>query len=402
MAQLTLPRNVQFLYEEQLARVELSALGCENCERDVNNPWLISAHVNGTAQDVVSRAAYVGSLDGQPTVYNDLIKPKYQGGEFNRTRSVNQYLTHWIYPYRGKFHPQMVRALLNILGVRDNSLVYEPYLGSGTAALEASLLGANFIGVDLSPLCVLLARVKTQSFRRVTEIRAKVNELLSGKRITLAPKAFRDNDPIVADFCEVARMVTLSDVSRRGRDEAISLRKNLAAMLESVEAHERALKRFNITPGSVSVRVGDCRDLTTTGVAPGTVDAIVTSPPYSIALDYVKNDEHALEALKVNTGKLRQTMTGVRGVGASEKLRLYNEDMQQMFGQVAKALKPGGRAAFVVGDATVDGSEYTTTEEMTAWGVAAGLTHERSLPKIVWGLYNVMNDEDILIFRRPA
>jgi hypothetical protein len=27
-------------------------------------------------------------------------------------------LTHWIYPYRGKFHPQMVRALFNILGVK--------------------------------------------------------------------------------------------------------------------------------------------------------------------------------------------------------------------------------------------------------------------------------------------
>lgn len=402
MNRLTLPRNVQFLYEEQLARVELTALGCDNCERDVDNPWLIAAHVNGTAQDVISRAAYVGSLDGQSTVYNDLIKPKYQGGEFNRTRSVNQYLTHWIYPYRGKFHPQMVRGLLNILGVKRGSLVYEPYLGSGTTALEASLLGADFIGVDLSPLCVLLARVKTQSVKRVTEIRAKVEKLLAASSLKVDRRTFRDEDPIVSDFLEVAMMVTLSDVSRRGRDETTSIRKNISAMLESVEAHALALKRFDIVPGSVTVNVGDSRDLMTTGVAPGTVDAIVTSPPYSIALDYVKNDEHALEALKVNTAKLRQAMTGVRGVGPKEKLRLYNEDMQQMFGQVAKALKPGGRAAFVVGDATVDGSEFTTTEEMTSWAVAAGLSHERSLPKIVWGLYNVMNDEDILIFRRPA
>jgi hypothetical protein len=128
----------------------------------------------------------------------------------------------------------------------------------------------------------------------------------------------------------------------------------------------------------------------------------VTSPPYSIALDYVKNDEHALRALKVNTDDLRRLMTGVRGVGPKEKLNLYNQDMQKMFGEVAKALKPGGRAAFVVGDATVDGSEFTTTEDMTAWAVSAGLVHVRSLPKVVWGLYNVMQDEDILIFRRPT
>jgi hypothetical protein len=103
------------------------------------------------------------------------------------------------------------------------------------------------------------------------------------------------------------------------------------------------------------------------------VDAIVTSPPYSIALDYVKNDEHALKAMNVNTKKLRGAMTGVRGVGAKEKLRLYNQDMQAMFGQVALALKAGGRAAFVIGDATVDGSEFTTTEEMAKWAVAEGL-----------------------------
>jgi tRNA G10 N-methylase Trm11 len=402
MNRLTLPRNVQFLYEEQLARVELQALGCDNCERDVDNPWVISAHVNGTAADVIQRAAYVDTIDGQNTVYSDLIRPKYQGGTFNRTRSVNQYLTHWIYPYRGKFHPQMVRGLLNILGVRRGSLVYEPYLGSGTTALEASLLGADFMGVDLSPLCVLLTRVKTQSALRAEAIRLRVEKMLSAKSVKLTRKSFRDDDPIVQDFLEVALMVTLSDVSRRGRDEAASIRKNLTGMLESVRAHALALERFGIEAGRVSVRVGDCRDLSTTGVTPGTVDAIVTSPPYSIALDYVKNDEHALKALGVDTDSLRRAMTGVRGIGPKEKLRLYNEDMQRMFVQVALALKPGGRAAFVVGDATVDGREFTTTEEMTSWAVSAGLVHERSLPKIVFGLYNVMQDEDILVFRRPA
>src|SRR5262245_12306330 len=231
---LTLQRNVQFLYEEQIARFELAALGCDRVARNDDDWRLFSAHVNGNARLINERSAYTGSIEGEFTVYARLIQPKYQGGEFNRTRSVNQYLTHWIYPYRGKFHPQMVRGLLNILGVKKGSLVYEPYLGSGTTALEASLLGANFIGVDISPLCVLLARVKTQSFRRVEEIRAKVDALLSVKKISLAPKAFQDADPIVADFCEIARMVTLSDVSRRGRDELVSLRKNLSAMLESV------------------------------------------------------------------------------------------------------------------------------------------------------------------------
>ena len=403
MSSLTLPRNVQFIYEEHLARIEARSLGCADWTRDEDNPWHARVHVNGTGPDVLNRAAYVATLDGAPTVYEQLIRPAYQGGHFNRTRSVNQYLTHWIYPYRGKFHPQMVRALLNILGVRSGSLVLDPYVGSGTTALEASLLGIDCVGVDVSPLCVLLTRVKTASVHAVDAIRARVLALLDEDALDpLDPSIARADDPVVADFLQIARMVTLSDVSRRKRDGRASLRKNLRAMLESVEAHATALDRFRIAPGAVSAVLGDSRALGAAGVEDASVDAVVTSPPYSIALDYAKNDEHALDALGVSLQALRREMTGVRGRGPSKKLALYNADLQQMFREVARVLKPGAAAAFVIGNATVDRSECTTTEHMGDWAVSAGLEREREIPKIVFGLYNVIQDEKILLFRKPS
>ena len=403
MSTIILSRNVQFIYEALLARIEGRSLGCEPWDPHVENPWRVGAHVNGTAADVLRRAAYVGKLDDQATDYDQLIRPNYQGGNFNRTRSVNQYLTHWIYPYRGKYHPQMVRALINILGAKRGSRILDPYVGSGTTALEASLLGIDCVGVDISPLCVLLTRVKTRSVEALAEIRDRVQVLLNAE--TLDPhdaSIGHDSSPVVAEFVEIARMITLSDVSRRNRDGRVWLRKNLLAMLESVEAHDRALRTFGIEPGRVSAVCGDARDLRAAGIGEATVDAVVTSPPYSIALDYVKNDDHALVALGVDPSVLRTEMTGVRGRGAKAKLALYNEDMQRMFQEVARALKPGARAAFVIGDATVDRSEYTTTREMGGWAVDAGLEREREIPKIVFGLYNVMLDEKILVFRKPT
>ena len=343
----------------------------------------------------------MGRLDDRPSVYAELTKPQYQGGRFNRTRSVNQYLTHWIYPYQGKFHPQMIRGLLNMMGAKAGARVCEPFLGSGTTALEASLLGLDCVGVDLSPLCVLLTRVKTRSWKAADAIRAAVETLVSES--DLCPDALDGrsfNDDRVGDFVRVAQMVTASDVSRRGRDAMASLRKNLLAMRDSVEAHARAIQEFGLTPGTVAVSVGDCRDLGASGIDSGSVDFVVTSPPYSIALDYVKNDEHALDALGVDTAALRNVMTGVRGKGAKQKLSLYNADMQTMFAEVARVLKPGAPAAFVIGDATVDGSEFTTTDDMTRWATTAGLRLERSIPKIVYGLYSIMKDELILIFRK--
>jgi hypothetical protein len=399
---LTLQRNVQFLYEEQIARFELVALGCDRVTRNDDDWRLFSAHVNGNARLINDRSAYTGAIDGEVTVYAQLIQPNYQGGRFNRTRSVNQYLTHWIYPYRGKFHPQMVRGLLNILGVSRGSTVCDPYLGSGTTAVEASLLGANVIGVDISPLCVLLTKVKTQAWTVVEAVRECVQQILTRSPLTLAVvRAPRVADPLVAEFLEVAKLVTASDVARRSREEEPSLRRNLASMLESVEAYAHAIKEFKLGPGVVNARIGDCRDLAIVGVRTATVDAIVTSPPYSIALDYVKNDDHALKAMGADIKTLRNRMTGVRGRGAKEKLALYNEDMQLMFAEVSRVLKRGGAAAFVIGDATVDGREVTTTATMSEWAESTGLRLERSIPKIVFGLYNVMQDERILVFRKP-
>ena len=403
MNTLALQRNVQFLYEEQLARMEARALGCRGWDRDADNPWRVSIDAGRCEPELLKRSAYVGELDGRQTVYEQLIRPNYQGGDFNRTRSVNQYLTHWIYPYQGKFHPQMVRALLNIAGARPGSLVLDPYLGSGTTALEASLLGMRCIGIDMSPLCVMLGRVKVDSVRAVDRIREQVGDLLGEAALDPADSALaRHSDTGVAEFVQIARMVALSDVSRRRRDGPASFRKNLKAMLQSVEAHAQALERFGIEAGTVSIAPGDAGELRQAGIQDSTVDAVVTSPPYSIALDYVKNDEHALRALDVDLPELRGAMTGVRGQGPKEKLELYNRDMRRMFGEVARVLKPGAKAVFVIGNATVDRREYTTTEQMSEWAVDAGMERLHEIPKIVFGLYNVMRDEKILIFRNRS
>lgn len=90
-------------------------------------------------------------------------------------------------------------------------------------------------------------------------------------------------------------------------------------------------------------------------------------------------------------------MNGVRGRGASQKLTVTTKTCKRCS---AKWLKRGARANCVTGDATVDGREYTTTDQMAAWAVSKGLQLERAVPKIVYGLYSTMQDEQILIFRK--
>jgi len=148
---LLLP-NAQFIYELVLARMELRAFHLDS-ELDVG---MRSASIRRQTvpADFLRRTAYFQSAGLQTSDYAQLVR-------FNRMNSVNQYLTHWIYPYKGKFHPQMIRAILNILGLKGGDTILDPFVGSGTALLEAMLLGINSIGVDASPLCVLQCEVKT-------------------------------------------------------------------------------------------------------------------------------------------------------------------------------------------------------------------------------------------------
>ena len=73
------------------------------------------------------------------------------------------YATHGLFPYRGKFHPQLIKALINIMGVQKGEFILDPMCGSGTANIEAALLGINSYAIDLSPFCQFMTKVKYNS-----------------------------------------------------------------------------------------------------------------------------------------------------------------------------------------------------------------------------------------------
>ena len=68
---------------------------------------------------------------------------------------------HRLHPYMGKFIPQLVEIFLRKF---QPKLVYDPFCGSGTMLVEASALGIDSIGADISVFNVLLSRVKTDSY----------------------------------------------------------------------------------------------------------------------------------------------------------------------------------------------------------------------------------------------
>lgn len=77
-------------------------------------------------------------------------------------RRKNDYLSHPIHKYKAKFFPRLARSLVNIVCPKDDSVVLDPFSGSGTAPLEASLMGVRSVGFDIDPLSVFIGRVKCE------------------------------------------------------------------------------------------------------------------------------------------------------------------------------------------------------------------------------------------------
>lgn len=146
--------NVQFIYELVLAQLDLQSF--EVRFKTTNNLREFELLSVSDKNELKKRLAYLESIDEEKTDYFRLTR-------YNVTKSFNQYLTHWTYPYKGKFHPQMIRALLNIIRLKPGDTVLDPFIGSGTTPVEAQLLGINCIGIDISPLCTPQSRVKVES-----------------------------------------------------------------------------------------------------------------------------------------------------------------------------------------------------------------------------------------------
>lgn len=393
--QLVLLDNVQFIYELALAQLELQSLGVKF---EVTN-GLREFRILETQDEkkLKKRLAYFKFIKGEYTDYFRIIQK-------NTTRSVNQYLTHWIYPYKGKFHPQMIRALMNIIGLEQGDTILDPFIGSGTTAVEAQLLGINCIGIDVSPLCVLQSKVKVEAIDVLNEIMKYKEEVTNKMGLNLFNLENESLDEViesisnerVKDFYKMAKLVAISDEARRGRDFSKAFLKNLDLMISSVKDYVDIRNELNLNLGKIDIKVGNSRKLP---IDSESIDGIITSPPYSIALDYVANDAHALKALGYNLNEIREEFIGVRGKGQT-KINLYNEDMKESLKEMFRVLKPDKYAVIVIGNATYLSNEIKTVEFTLTQAEKIGFKLVKNIDKIIFGLYNIMQRENILIFQK--
>ena len=156
------------------------------------------------------------------------------------------------------------------------------------------------------------------------------------------------------------------------------------APLNALDHFERAVKQIiKASPFSgndpshskASVQLADARKLPT---ATGSVDVVITSPPYLNAIDYVRGHKFSLIWMGHSVADLRKVRstnvgtetatketvendttkhivelmckTGTLGLRHKRMLHQYARDMRSVMSETKRVLRSGGKAVFVVGN----------------------------------------------------
>jgi len=277
--------------------------------------------------------------------------------------------------------------------------VLDPFCGSGTVLVEAMIAGRRPVGVDISPLAVELARVKTARLgardREAISARAhSIAALANARRERRAgatrrypredvelfdPHVLLELDSIRAGIAENAggeRAVTqalklvlsaiLVKVSRRTSDTSAAekprrIAAGYPARLFVRKAEELALRLAALDrllpPNATAARV-DIDDASRLRTVPAaTVDGVVTSPPYVATYDYLAHHAMRMRWLELDARGLSAAEIGARRRYARLDPATARDAWTRELGGALRAMsrvcRRGGRVALVLGDSAV-------------------------------------------------
>jgi hypothetical protein len=287
---------------------------------------------------------------------------------------------HQIAPYIGKMKSSMARQLIEQYCSKGD-LVLDPFAGSGAIGLEALLAGRSVICADRNPYAITLTEAKIIAPSTLEEAiqraqlaidRLSTNHEHFGRPIPDWVTSFFHPDTlketiafskIVQDSNDSFLMACLLGIMHHQRPGFLSYpsshlvpylrtkkfpKKDFPSLYEYRDLRPRLISKIKRTyrrPPDVDSNLtrkcikADVRDLC---LAPGSVDAVITSPPYMDALDYARDNRLRLWFLGIENYK--------RYDAEFKSLHSFSQLMHEFLDNASLWLRKSGRCVCVVGE----------------------------------------------------
>jgi len=343
----------------------------------------------------------------------------------DKTKKDTSYATHGYHRYPAKFIPQLVSRLVKKY-TSTGDLVVDPFGGCGTTIVESKILGRRAIGVDINPVAALIANAKItpilplQLARAFTNLNARIDsysdalvlEIAAHERIDywfkneekrklffIKQAIIQEENPVIQNFflCGFSNIlkncsIWLQKSNKPTRDlnkkpaEPISLfYRQIKKMMRGNAEFYAKLKENDCLEIPCKIY---CTDARTIPSGDGTASLIVTSPPYVTSYEYA--DLHQLSALwfeyanDLNSFRkkfigtsyhdkkelclnsalasgIKQALLKIEKKTAQE-VAMYFGEMYQVFMEMQRLLKKGGKLCVVIGNTSLKGVKILNAE----------------------------------------
>lgn len=345
---------------------------------------------------------------------------------------------HQLSPFLGKMKSTMAKELVQTYS-SPGATILDPFSGSGTVPLEAAIEDRGAIGIDRNPYSILLSRAKLNP--PTTEEPAK--ELAENYLEQIQPEPGVGTDSVPEWVAEFFHPKTLSGIAQlcpmlRDNNEHFLLAcllgilhhqrpgflsypaSNLRPYLRDekfprdeypekyeyreieprlISKIERAYRRPPEFDESLQRTIfeGDSAEIMDSEIGAGTIDTIITSPPYMNKLDYGRDNRLRLYFLGIEDYKELD--------GSPESKQQYEEFLDRFLSEATRVLRSDGNIIFVLGESQRSGAAVDTSEvlaEMVSKDTY-GLTVEQAIQdKVPKREINSMstNSETILALKK--
>lgn len=360
-------------YEQDLLRLEIQTLLPDAVLED-NDRQLVLRNVTPGDFTVLDRLTYVAAYIVDDVCYYTQQYRLEQNKAKMPRRQNTRYASHGIHEYKGKFNPQIVHALLNILGANEGDTILDPFCGSGTTLVESAIHGFSSYGFDINPLAVQLAKLKVRSLEldcvraterladTVTYLLREVEDVNSAIEVTprneyllkwLPRDIFNilerllqyveDIDDVTASLFKMAasnliREYSLQepmDLRIRRRTSPMPEKPIIQAWNEMVARQIECIAHAQRCIGNVNINsVVELNDVRIATANQRSFDIAITSPPYATALPYIDTQRISLVWLGLcqpnHIMDLESTLIGSREFYCAQKEVLYESMMGNM------------------------------------------------------------------------
>lgn len=321
------------------------------------------------------------SHNGDPTVVMNRAGIDFFFNEFWTARQRQANRLHEI-SYRACFKPQLPEFFISRLTAPGDT-VYDPFMGRGTTPLQAALMGRRAIGNDVNPLSTILTRPRLSPPRldEIADRLARIDWEFSGvlneallvffheatlKQIHALREWFRTRAEI-GDFDEIDDWIRMVAVNRLtghspGFFSVYTLPPNQAV---SIDAQRKINRKRDQTPSKrdvASIILKKSRALLsdphpvnlekhillarsaekTPEVADGSVDLVVTSPPFLDVVQYAADNW-----LRCWFAHLEADVAPIAIHKNADDWTMF---VRRVFCELARVVRRNGHVAFEVGE----------------------------------------------------